>query len=132
MKKQLLALTLVFVMLLGVATQAAGPMRAPSVKPELSYVVNIYAKATTTGRNGMVYTIAQQTNHHTRTASALADKAYRRWDASPVDVKPVGLARTRYTDNTVSEKGNVGYAYITLGGRNRSSTNTSLPATNIP
>ena len=44
MKKQLLALTLVFVMLLGVATQAAGPMRAPSVKPELSYVVNIYAK----------------------------------------------------------------------------------------
>ena len=29
MKKQLLALTLVFVMLLGVATQAAGPMRAP-------------------------------------------------------------------------------------------------------
>ena len=132
MKKQLLALTLVFVMLLGVATQAAGPMRAPSVKPELSYVVNIYAKATTTGRNGMVYTIAQQTNHHTRTASALADKAYRRWDASPVDVKPVGLARTRYTDNTVSEKGYVGYAYITLGGRNRSSTNTSLPATNIP
>lgn len=37
MKKQLLALTLVFVMLLGVATQAAGPMRAPSVKPELSF-----------------------------------------------------------------------------------------------
>ena len=37
MKKQVLALVMVLVMLMGVAAQATGPMRAPSVKPELSF-----------------------------------------------------------------------------------------------
>lgn len=37
MKKQGLALVMVLVMLMGVAAQATGPMRAPSVKPELSF-----------------------------------------------------------------------------------------------
>lgn len=91
------------------------------------YIVNIYAMADVQGIDGMLYERAHDTQHHTKKASALTGKAYRRWDASPVKVRGVGLARARYTDNTVSEAPQKMSGSSTLGGENYKS---ALSATN--
>lgn len=94
------------------------------------YIVNIYAMADIQGIDGMLYERAHDTKHHTKKASALTNKAYRRWDASPVKVRAVGLARARYTDNSVFEAPQKKSALRTLGGQNYKSalsvTNSNL------
>ena len=37
MRKQILALSLILVMLMGIAAQATGPMQAPAAAPKLSF-----------------------------------------------------------------------------------------------
>ena len=49
------------------------------------YIVNIYALADIQGSDGMLYERAQDTQHHTKKASALTNKAYRKWNASPAN-----------------------------------------------
>ena len=91
------------------------------------YIVNIYALADIQGSDGMLYERAQDTQHHTKKASALTNKAYRKWNASPVKVRGVGIARARYTDNSVSATPEKPSGYQTLGGRNYKSTLNEEP-----
>lgn len=92
-----------------------------------TYVKNIYAKATVQGEYGEVYTTAQQTNHNTKTAAALTDYAQRMWSASEVKVQGVGLARTRYNDDSVSQDTSA-TQFVSLGGRTTYSAKTEPSA----
>ena len=92
-----------------------------------TYVKNIYAKATVQGEYGEIYTTAQDTKHNTKTAAALTDYAQRMWTASEVKVQGVGLARTRYNDNSVSQDTSA-TQFVSLGGRETYAANNSTEA----
>ena len=83
-----------------------------------SYVKNIFAQAKAVDKNtGSIYKTKSSTQHYVSSTSILTDEVERNWNLSQIAVQAQGLARTRYTDESVSEstsRGTVAY----IGGEN--------------
>lgn len=97
---------------------AAAWAQAAEQSVAAKYVKNIFAQAKAVDLNsGSIYKTKSTTAHNVLKTSALTDEVERNWNLSEIAVKAQGLARTRYTDDSVDEKTNSGtVAYI--GGDN--------------
>lgn len=95
-----------------------------------SNVKNIFAQANVVDRDsGDTYETAYKTEHYVLSTSALTDQVIRNWNLSTLRVKSMGTARTRYINDTTSQRsfnGTVGE----IGGENLKSTSTISTSAN--
>lgn len=81
-----------------------------------SKIMNIYALAYLVDYHGSdVRASKHTTSHYVRSTSALTDDVLNSLYVEPIMLQAMGLARTRYTDNTVSEHQNTGLV-LSVGG----------------
>ena len=87
-----------------------------------SKVMNIFAKAYFLDRNtGVTYGEKSTTSHYVLSTSATSGQVTNSWSNDAKVYTGMGVARTRYTDNSVDEHSRTGHQY-TLGGRTRAAS----------